>query len=336
MERNSEPAGHSTKTKKKVVIALGGNAIIENGQSGSFEEQLCNIRRTATRIASMTTKASDFEIVILTHGNGPQVGNIALQQDTASAKVPRQPLHALIAMTQGQLGYLMQQALQNEFMKVGLKRPVVSIVTQVVVDKGDPEFFKETPSKPIGPFYTPEEARRMAENSQYIITKVKPSGRRVWRRVVPSPTPLRIVESRVITKLVEDGCLVIASGGGGIPVTLDGGGYIGVDGVIDKDLVAGLLGKSIGASILLILTDIDKVKLNFGKPNEVAISELSLEEAKRYLMDGQFLEGSMGPKIKSSIGFLETGGEVAIIASIDNANAALHGEAGTRIVSTRV
>jgi carbamate kinase len=334
MEHKNESERHSVKPKKKIVIALGGNAIIENGKSGSFEEQFFNIRKTAGRIVAMAMKADDFEIVALTHGNGPQVGNIALQQDIASTKIPRQPLHALIAMTQGQLGYMMQQALQNEFMKAGVRRPVVSIVTQTIVDKNDPEFFKETPSKPIGPFYTPDEARQIAEHNQYIIVKVKPSGERIWRRVVPSPTPIRIVESGIITKLVEEGCFVIASGGGGIPVTQDDGGYVGVDGVIDKDLVAGLLATSIGASILLILTDIDKVKLNFGKPNEAAVSQLSLEEAKQHLAAGQFPEGSMGPKISSSIGFLESGGEAAIITSIDNAVAALHGEAGTRIVNT--
>ena len=334
MKHKNEFERHSIKAKKSVVVALGGNAIIENGQTGSFEEQFCNIRRTAKRIASMAMNANGFEIVALTHGNGPQVGNMALQQDIASSIVPRQPLHALIAMTQGQLGYMLQQALQNEFMKRGIKRPVVSVVTQTIVNKNDPEFFKQTPSKPIGPFYTPEEAKKIAEHNQYALAKVKRSGERIWRRVVPSPAPLRIVESGVITKLVEQGCLLIASVGGGVPVTLDEGGYIGVDGVIDKDLVAGLLGKSVGASVLLFLTDIDKVKLNFGKPNETSISELSLDEARRHLMDGQFLGGSMGPKIRSSIEFLESGGEIAIITSINDAVGALHGKAGTRIIKS--
>jgi carbamate kinase len=298
-----------TSSKKKVVIAIGGNAILENGQSGSFDEQFQNITRTSKKIVSIVKNAHDFEIVGLTHGNGPQVGIMALQQDATGDKLPRQPMHVLIAMTQGQIGYMLQQALQNELAKAGVRKSVVAMITQTLVDRTDPEFSKDTPSKPIGPLYTHEEAKEVAASNQYIITRVKPSGERVWRRVVPSPTPLKIVESDVMTKLVDGGCLVIASGGGGIPVIQNGHGLQGVDAVIDKDLVAGILGKSIGASILLILTDIDRVKLNFGKPDEIAISRMSLDKARQYYKDGQFLDGSMGPKIRSAIEFLESGGE---------------------------
>ena len=325
----------SGNAKKKVVIVIGGNAIIENGQSGSFEEQFKNITRTASKIVSVIRNAADFEIAALTHGNGPQVGVISLQQDMAATKLPRQPMHALIAMTQGQLGYMLQQALQNELMKAGISKPVVSLVTQTLVNKDDPEFSGDTPpSKPIGPFYTLEEAKELAEQSEYVIAKVKPYGERIWRRVVPSPTPREIVESDIVMKLVDSGCMVIASGGGGVPVIRNGHGYCGVDGVVDKDLVAGILGRSIGASVLLILTDIDRVKLNFGKSNEIDISQMSLDEAKQHYKDGQFLDGSMGPKIRSSIEFLESGGELAIITSIGNAAEALYGRAGTRIVKS--
>ena len=324
----------NTSNKKKVVIAIGGNAILENGQSGFFDEQFKNIERTASKIVSIIRHAGDFEIAALTHGNGPQVGLISLQQDMAAVEFPRQPMHALIAMTQGQLGYMLQQALQNELMKEGMTKPVVSIVTQTLVRGDDPEFTKDIPSKPIGPFYTQEEAQLLANRSKYAVAKVKPSGERIWRRVVPSPVPQSIVESDVVMKLADSGCMVIASGGGGVPVVRNGHGYCGVDGVVDKDLVAGLLGKSIGASVLMILTDIDRVKLNFGRPNEIALSQVSVDEAKQYSRAGHFLDGSMGPKIRSSIEFLESGGEVAIITSIDNAVDALYGRAGTRIVQT--
>ena len=325
---------HSIRSTKKVVVAIGGNAILENGQPGTYEEQFQNITKTARKIVSIMTNADGFEIVALTHGNGPQVGYLDLQQDMASAKIPRQPMHALIAMTQGQLGYMIQQALQNEFINARIRRPVVSMITQTLVDKNDPEFSKNIPSKPIGPLYTLEEAKELAQRNQYIVSKVKPAGNRIWRRVVPSPHPVKIIESNVVKKLVDDGCLVVASGGGGIPVIENGHGLQGVEGVVDKDLVAGLLGRSIGASVLLILTDIDRVKLNFGKPNETAVSEMTLEEAKRHFKDGQFLDGSMGPKIKSCIEFLECGGEAAIITSINKAIDALQGKAGTRIVKS--
>lgn len=332
MNIKSSSSKHSQNARKKVVVAIGGNAILENDRPGTYEEQVQNIVKTARKIASIEKNAHGFEIVALTHGNGPQVGYLDLQQDIASAMIPRQPMHVLIAMTQGQLGYMIQQALQNELMSEEIRKPVVSIVTQTVVDRDDPEFSKNIPSKPIGPLFTQEEAKEMAERNQYIITRVKPAGDRIWRRVVPSPLPVRIVESDVVKRLVDHGYLVVASGGGGIPVIENGSGFQGVDGVVDKDLVAGLLGRSIGASILLILTDIDRVKLNFGKPDEIALSEMSLEEAERHLKNGQFADGSMGPKIVSSIEFLKNGGESAIITSIDNAINALHGKAGTRII----
>jgi carbamate kinase len=323
----------STSIKKKVVVAIGGNAILQAGESGSFEEQFANISKITGKVVSIISAAERFEIIALTHGNGPQVGNMAVQQDATASKIPPQPMHSLIAMTQGQIGYMLQQAIQNELKTRGINKMVISIITQTLVDKNDPEFSKDKPSKPIGPFYTLEEAQELSKSNNYTVAKVKPTGDRIWRRVVPSPQPLKIIETEAVKKLINDGFLVIASGGGGIPVIQNGKGLEGVDGVLDKDLVAGLLGKSIRASILLILTDIDQVKLNFGKPNESCISKMTLEEAKRYMGEGQFLDGSMRPKIKSSIDFLEAGGESAIITSIDKAVDGLNEYAGTRIVA---
>lgn len=336
--RQRQQTRQSENVQKRVVIAIGGNAISQSDQDGTFEEQSKNISNTAKSIVSIMLQQRNHKIVAITHGNGPQVGNIAVQQDEARHKIPSQPMHVLNAMTQGQIGYMLQQAIQNEFRRLGKEPTVVSMITQTVVDKNDPAFTEGFPFKPIGPFYTEQEAKKLKETKNYMLKRVKPKGEgnRIWRRVVPSPKPIRIVEIEALKKLARDeGFLLIASGGGGIPVTQNDDGTLhGVDAVIDKDLVTGLLGKSIGASTLLILTDIAKVKLNFGKSNETPISAMSLDETKRYMDNGQFLDGSMGPKIRSSINFLESGGEMAIITSIENVIDALNGTAGTRIVKS--
>jgi carbamate kinase len=321
----------SAGQKKRVVIAIGGNAILQGDQSGTFEEQFTNVSLTASRIVSIIFGKHDFNIVALTHGNGPQVGYIAMQQDAADHGIPKQPMYILNAMTQGQIGYMLQQEIQNEVRRLGKEMSVVSIITQTLVDKNDPEFRKPLPSKPIGPFLADSEATELIKRNNYRLKQLKSNGEKTWRRVVPSPQPVKIVETDILKKLVSTGCLVIASGGGGIPV-VDANGYLrGIDGVIDKDLVAGLLAKSVGASVLIILTDVENVKLNYGKPNEISLSCMSLSEAKKFMEEGQFLDGSMGPKIKSSIDFLESGGEVAIITSVGRAIDALNGIAGTRI-----
>jgi carbamate kinase len=321
--------------QKKVVVAIGGNAILQSEQVGTFEEQYKNISDTAKCIVSVILGQNKYKIVAITHGNGPQVGNIAVQQDEAGHRIPAQPMHVLNAMTQGQIGYMLQQAIQNEFERLGKEIPIVSIVTQTLVDGNDPAFTNGLPFKPIGPFYTEEEAKRLMKAKNYILKKVKPRGEKVWRRVVPSPQPIKIVEIESLKKMVGSGCLVIAGGGGGIPVIqTDNGDLEGIDAVIDKDLVTGLIGKSIGASILLILTDIEKVRLNFGRSNETPISTMTVGDAKKQMNDGQFLDGSMGPKMKSSINFVESGGDMAIITSIENGVEALNGTAGTRIVKS--
>ncbi|HIA10437.1 MAG TPA: carbamate kinase, partial [Candidatus Nitrosopelagicus sp.] len=227
----------------------------------------------------------------------------------------------------------LQQALQNEFKKLKKDKKIVSLITQTVVAKNDPKLVQPFPSKPIGPYFTELEAKKLGSNTNQIFKKVKPNGVKTWRRVVPSPKPLEIVELDILKELAEDSCLLIAAGGGGIPVIKNGSGFEGVNCVIDKDRSASLLAKSIKASVLLLLTDIDKVKLNYGKSDESDLDIITVKDAKKFLKEEQFLEGSMEPKIQASIDFLESGGDVVIITSFDHALAALNGKAGTRIIS---
>ena len=318
-------------SKKKIVIAIGGNAILQKDQIGTYEEQQENIRKTAKNIASVVLGKHRYKVSAITHGNGPQVGNLLLQQEFAK-NMPNLPMHTVIAMTQGQIGYMLQQALQNEFLKLKKNKRVVSLITQTLVSKNDPKFGKTSASKPIGPFLTEIEAKKLRDKTGYIIKKVKPTGKKTWRRVVASPKPLEIVELDILKEFIEDdSCLPIAGGGGGIPVIKNGSSFKGIDCVVDKDHVGALIAKSIGASVLLILTDVDKVKLNYGKPNESDLDTITVKTAKKLLKEGQFLEGSMKPKILAMIDFLESGGDMGIITSLDNALAALNGKTGTII-----
>ena len=272
--------------------------------------------------------------LVITHGNGPQVGNLAVQQDMAKEVVPPQDLDVLGAMTQGQIGYMLQQMLDNQLRDLGLKVPVVAIINRVQVSRDDPEFQDENASKPVGNFLTEEEVRELKKKyPNYIYKKVKPGEGRVWRRVVPSPDPIANVEAEVIKRMVDAGIIVIASGGGGIPVVLDPDGHHrGVEAVIDKDLAGEKLAEVINADTFLILTDVEKVKLNFGKPDEKPIDRMTVSEAKRYLKEGHFLPGSMGPKVKACIRFIEWGGKRAIISSLDKVLEALEGKTGTEVV----
>jgi len=310
---------------KRVLVALGGNAIKRAEELGTYEEQLRNIYKTCIELAKIIEMGYD---IVITHGNGPQIGNLLIQQEAAAKEVPPQPLDVLGAMTQGHIGYLIQRTLKNIFKKRGIKREVATIITQVEVDKNDPAF--KNPTKPIGPFYNEKEAEEKIRMGM-IMRKVKVGEGKTYRRVVPSPEPIRILEGKVIKKLVDEGVIVIASGGGGIPVTLENDEYTGMEAVIDKDLASEKLAEIINADILLILTDVEKVKLNFGKPDEVDIDEMTIEEAKRYYEDGHFPPGSMGPKIQACIRFIEWGGELAIITSLEKAAEALEGKTGTRI-----
>ena len=318
---------------KRILVALGGNAIKQANERGTTEDQFRNCEVTAKLLAEIIKNMDKDDRLVITHGNGPQVGNLMVQQETGKDIVPAHPLYVVVAMTQGQIGYMLQQTLTNHLREVGINIPVCSIVNQVIVDKNDPEFFSKTPSKPIGNFLTEKEVREIKrKHPEYVFKKVKPAGRQPWRRCVPSPDPLHNAEGEAIKKLVDLGVIVIASGGGGIPVVLDKNGYYsGVEAVIDKDLAGEKLAEVVGADIFLILTDIEKVKSNFGKPNEENIDRMTTEEAKKYLAEGHFLPGSMEPKIRACIRFIERGGKKAIITSLHKALEGLEGKTGTTI-----
>jgi carbamate kinase len=305
--------------KETLLVALGGNALIKKGQRGTIEEQFDNLRAPIQQIAHLTR---DYEIII-THGNGPQVGNLLLQQEKCR-EVPSMPLEILVAQTQGQIGYMIESTLDNELMKSGadVKHLFVTVLTYVVVDIHDPAF--KNPSKPIGPYFSEEEAKKLPYP-----TVQTPDG---YRRVVASPKPVTIVEKREIRRLLKEGFLVIACGGGGIPVIKEGRGFEGVDAVIDKDLASAKLAQEVGVDIFLIATDTEGVAINFKKPGQRFLKRLSVGDAKRYLREGQFPEGSMGPKVEAAIGFLEGGGKRALIASTENIERSIRGEAGTEII----
>ena len=318
---------------KVILIALGGNAIKQSNEKGSSEEQFKNCWKTTKHISEIIKNLGKEDRVIITHGNGPQVGNLIVQQKLSTDSVPAHPMDVVGAMTQGQIGYMLQQTLINHLKKMALDVPVCAIINQVLVDKNDPEFFGDKASKPVGNFLTAEEAKEMKQNNpQYIIKQVKPNGERCWRRTVPSPDPLSNLEAEVIKKLVDTGVVVIASGGGGIPVLEDEqGNYKGIEAVIDKDLAGERLAEIIDADIFLILTDVENAKINYGKANEKSLGKITFEEAKQYLDEGHFLAGSMGPKVKACLRFLKNGGKKAIITSLDKALEALKEQSGTII-----
>jgi carbamate kinase len=307
---------------------LGGNAILKAHQKGILEEQLENIRVTSEQILEMIAEGHN---IIITHGNGPQVGNLLIQQEGTHSKVPAMPMDVCGAMSQGQIGYMLEQVLHNLLQARGINRDVLTVITQVMVDSDDPAF--ENPTKPVGPFYDAEAKERYEREKDYIIKEVKPGNHRPFRRVVPSPNPLRILEAKALKRLVDAGIIIIASGGGGIPVAMDPkGDYHGVEAVIDKDLAGEKLAEAVIADLLLILTDVEKVFLGFGTPKQRALDLVRLEEAKAFQKEGHFSPGSMGPKVEACLRFLEFGGERAIITSIDKASSALEGKTGTHFI----
>ncbi len=318
----------------RLVIALGGNAIKQADEAGTTEEQFRNCDVTARHIARIIEGMEPGDTLTITHGNGPQAGNLLVQQDAAQERVPAHPLDIVGSMTQGQIGYMLQQTITNRLKGLGVERSVLAVVNRVLVNKDDPEFFGERASKPVGNFFTEARAKELkAENPDYIFKNVKPGVEKGWRRVVPSPDPIKNVEAEAIRAMVEAGIIVIASGGGGIPVILrDDGQYRGVEAVIDKDLAGQRLAAEVEADVYLILTDVEYAKLNFGKPDEQVVEKMALGQAKAYLAKGHFLAGSMGPKVKACIRFLENGGQRAVITSLDKALEALRGEAGTQIL----
>lgn len=310
---------------ERVVVALGGNALLRRGEDDTFENMYASARRAAERVVDVA--AAGWEIVV-THGNGPQVGRILLQQEAARGWVHPLPLDVCGAESQGQIGYLLQVTIGDVFFERGTERPVSTVLTLTRVRVDDPAF--ADPTKPVGPFYEQDEARKLVEERGYVM---KPDPHGGFRRVVPSPAPYSIVEAPVIRQLVADGVIVIASGGGGVPVVEDGPRLTGVEGVVDKDLAASILARDVGASVLLILTDVANVLRGFSTDRPVEIDELTTTEAERLLAAGEFGAGSMGPKVRAAIDFARSGPDRrSMIGDLDAAVDVLHGRAGTRLV----
>ena len=311
---------------KLAVIALGGNSLIKDKQVGTIDEQEANVLETCENLFQLIS--NNYNIVI-THGNGPQVGNILLQNQ-AGAKMydmPEMPLDICGAYSQGFIGYMIEQQLRNVLEKNRFKRDVITIVTQVLVDKKDPAFI--SPTKPIGPYYTKEEADKISEATKAVFAE-DPKGRG-WRKVVASPQPMNIFNQNSIEKIAKDGQIVVAVGGGGIPAFyVEPNKLQGIDAVIDKDLASSLLAANIGADEFFILTDVDKVYINFRKENEQAIDEMTVAEAKKYLSEGQFAKGSMEPKVSAAINFVERSGKCTIITKASELGKP---GAGTRIIA---
>lgn len=305
------------------VIALGGNAILPAGKSGTIYEQFAITRTTMAQIAEMVAEGRR---VVLTHGNGPIVGNIVLRNEAMRDTIPPMPLGICVADSQGGIGYMIQQVLYNALAKRGLERDVVTLVTQVRISPDDPAL--GAPTKPIGPFYSEEEASRMQSENKWQMVE---DSNRGYRRVVPSPRPLEIVEEKVIRQLVDAGTIVVTVGGGGIPVVADEDGLDGVEAVVDKDFATAVLARELEADRLIVVTDIDAVYENFGSDNAKAIRNLSLDEAVAMLQGGQLPVGSMGSKIEAAVSFIESTGNDVIITRPEDIRRAIDGEAGTRI-----
>lgn len=309
---------------KRVLITLGGNAILPARGTGTFEEQCAITRLTMQPIAELIRDGIE---VVLSHGNGPIVGNILIRNEAARDQIPPMPLDVCGADSQGGIGYMMQQSLQNELHRTGLDRTVVTAVTQIVVDERDPAFRR--PTKPIGPFYPEERARLLAKEKGWTI--VEDAGRG-YRRVVPSPQPLEVIEIDAIRGLVDDGVIVIAGGGGGIPVSRQWDGTLhGVEAVIDKDLASSLLARLLGCDTLVIVTGVDRVAVHFGKPEQRDLDVVTVAELEKFQKEGHFPAGNMGPKVQAAIEFVRGGGQEVIITSPEKAREALEGTTGTRV-----
>ena len=306
-------------SKPTLLVALGGNALIHKGQAGTIDEQFANLRIPVRQIASLTSRHN----IIITHGNGPQVGNLLLQQECCDA-VPKLPLEILVAQTQGQIGYMIESVLDEALMDQGAGfTPLVSLITYVVVDPDDPAF--ANPTKPIGPAYSEGETERLTYPT--ILTA------KGFRRVVASPRPVTIIEKREINRLIHSGFIVICCGGGGIPVVRKGRAFNGVDAVIDKDLVSALLAEEVAADLLVIATDVEGVMDDFNSPRQRLIPGMDLDQAEAFLRSGKAGKGSMAPKVDAAIQFLKGGGRRAVITSIENIVEGVRGRSGTQITS---
>lgn len=309
---------------KTMLIAVGGNSLIRAGEKGTIAEQLANTGRTAAAIIGLIR---DGYRLVITHGNGPQVGAALLRSERAADQVPGHSLDVCDATTQGEIGYLLQQSVNNQLSRAGLRVPVVTVLTQVVVSRDDPAM--KSPTKPIGPFYSRADAEERKRLFGWAIVEDAARG---YRRVVPSPEPVDIVELEVIRDLVNDGVLVIAVGGGGIPVVRSNGALEGVEAVIDKDRASALLASRLGVDLFAISTDTDYVYLDYKQPAQRPLKRVTAAEMEAYHQAGHFPPGNMGPKIESALRFLRNGGKEVIITSYEHLCAAVAGSAGTRIV----
>ena len=313
------------KNIKTAVVALGGNAITREFEEGDIYQQFANTRRALLGVADLVEKGYHMAI---THGNGPQVGHMLIRVEETRTLVPPIPLGVIVADLEGGMGYMIEQSLQNKLQLRGINRKVVTLLTQVIVDKNDPSIHK--PEKFVGPFYQQKDVPELEKKRGYIMREDSGKG---YRRVVPSPLPKSIVEAETIKQLVHSGHIVIAAGGGGIPVYIDENGALeGVDAVIDKDRASAILANEIGAQELFILTAVDKVSLFYGTAKHQELDVLKVDEAKDYLQNGHFPSGNMGPKIEAAIHFLEHGGHRAVISSVENMSHAIIGKTGTEII----
>ncbi|MEA2030154.1 MAG: carbamate kinase [candidate division Zixibacteria bacterium] len=311
--------------QKTAVIALGGNAITRPDLEDTIANQFANTRRSLDGIVELAREGYGL---VVTHGNGPQVGNSLLRTELSRSKTPILPLGVLVADTEGGMGYMIEQSLQNRLKAEGIDRPVTTIITQVVVDQKDPAILN--PTKYIGQFYSSEEAKKYQETRGWIMKKDSDRG---WRRVVPSPMPIKTVPGEIIRQLVQQGTIVIAAGGGGIPVYIDDdGNYDGIDAVIDKDRASAVLAREVDADILSILTSVKCASLNFGKTNQRDLGQVTLSEMEKYIKEGHFPPGSMGPKVEAAMQFMRNGGKMVTISSLKDAQKAVHGQIGTRII----
>ncbi|HEX5494556.1 MAG TPA: carbamate kinase [Mycobacteriales bacterium] len=308
----------------RVVVALGGNALSPASSTGSVEEMRASLAGTGEVLAGLV---ADGVSLVLTHGNGPQVGRILLQQEAAAPEVPPMPMDVCGAQSQGQIGYLLAQALDNALRGRGLSQRVVPLVTQVVVDGRDPAFRR--PTKPVGPHYDRVGARRLAATSGHVFGEVSTDR---WRRMVPSPRPLGFVEADAMRLLVDAGHVLVAAGGGGVPVVSAGGRYRGVEAVVDKDRTAAQLARVLEAQQLVILTEVHRVQIGFGTGRARECERMTVGQARRFLAAGEFPEGSMGPKVEACCDFVESGGERAVIAALPDAAGAVFADAGTQVV----
>ena len=309
-----------------MVVAMGGHAFMQPGEEGTHEQHVSNGRMICRQIMTLVERGYN---IVITHGNGPQVGNLLIKSELTRDQVPAMPLDVLVAQTEGSLGYFLQQSLLNELRTRDIRRYVVTVVTQVLVARDDPAF--GSPTKPVGPFMSKEEAEARRDEFGWEIREQPGRG---WRRVVPSPEPRKVIQRKMVREAASAGHIVVAAGGGGIPVVKSDSNndYIGIEAVIDKDLTSSVLANNVGADLLIILTAVDRVYLNFRQPDELPLGAVTLAECKRYIEAGHFPTGSMGPKVRAIYEFLARGGSRGLITSAGKLQAALDGEAGTHFI----